>query len=265
MDDKTTEARLALHYASQLLAAVGATQLPPREDFSHTALSWHDGALWTDETPAGYQVGLRFSKLTLEVRGRGTFACVPLAGLELDTALARLTDAIELDYGVLDRPLARPTHELPDHPIGAGAPFPAVDEAALSGWSSWFEHAARHLVSVRSTEAQAGPVYTWPHHFDMATLIALDPAETGESARSIGVGFSPGDGGYPDGYWYVTPWPYPTDLENLPPLPVGVWHVTGWVGAVLTTDDLSEMPDRTAALFLDAAIPAARGLLSRSP
>ena len=62
---------------------------------------------------------------------------------------------------------------------------------------------------------------TWPHHYDSATLILLDPAETGEDARSINVGMSPGDGSYAEPYWYVTPWPPPpekTILEHLPPL-----------------------------------------------
>lgn len=59
--------------------------------------------------------------------------------------------------------------------------------------------------------------------------------------RSVGVGLSPGDSGYPEPYVYVTPWPYPTG--ELPALPWGHWHTEGWTGAVLRGSALVQEPE----------------------
>ena len=95
--------------------------------------------------------------------------------------------------------------------------------------------------------------------------MTLDSAVGAEEARSIGVGFSPGDGSYDQPYFYVTPWPYP-DTEDLPPLAVGAhWHRTGWTGAVLTAERLISVPfaeqQRTAREALDRAVAACSEVL----
>ena len=111
----------------------------------------------------------------------------------------------------------------------------------------------------------ASPVRCWPHHFDVGSLIALDADAEPEEARSIGVGFSPGDGSYDQPYFYVTPWPYP-DTAALPTLEAGAeWHTGGWTGAVLTADRLISAPheDQQAHVkrALQGAIQASRVLL----
>ena len=82
-----------------------------------------------------------------------------------------------------------------------------------------------------------------------------------EEARSVGVGMTPGDGGYPEPYFYVTPWPYPNP-EVLPRLATGSWHTEGWTGAVLTgTEALAgEVEERTRA-FLAEAVEACMATL----
>jgi len=110
-------------------------------------------------------------------------------------------------------------------------------------------------------------VRCWPHHFDIATLIALDPGMNPETARSIGVGLSPGDAGRPHPYFYVTLWPYPKDRE-LPALEGGgVWNTEGWTGAVLETPALlragiGEAQAEQAERFVESAIAACQALLA---
>ena len=97
----------------------------------------------------------------------------------------------------------------------------------------------------------------WPHHFDLATLISL------QGETTVGVGFSPGDGSYPEPYWYVSPWPYP---ENTPEWPLesgGRWHTQGFTAAVLTGSDALQSADQeeAAEAFLRSAIAGSRRLL----
>ncbi|NNE17483.1 MAG: hypothetical protein HKN10_03295, partial [Myxococcales bacterium] len=88
-----------------------------------------------------------------------------------------------------------------------------------------------------------------------------------EEARSIGVGFSPGDGSYDQPYFYVTPWPYP-EASSLPRLTKGAeWHRSGWTGAVLTAERLLSVPpaeqEQTARGALRRAVAASHEVLGR--
>jgi hypothetical protein len=246
------EARLVTHWAAQLVAAPGTTLAERRPDDSHGSLECMDGVLTGVPIAGGRRAALRPATLTLEVLGGGEV--LPLPGQTLASALQWLSQA-------LGAPLDCPDHELPAHPVGQGAPFPPVTPA-LAQLAAWFASAHRVLDAVAAAEPGATPVRCWPHHFDVATLIRLDPAGT----RTVGVGLSPGDGSYPEPYWYVTPWPY-LRPDQLPALPAGRWHTEGWVGAVLGASALApETAGAQVAGFLRAAIPAARdALTSRSP
>jgi hypothetical protein len=108
-------------------------------------------------------------------------------------------------------------------------------------------------------------VRCWPHHFDIATLIQIDPPHLGEGARSIGVGMSPGDASYAEPYWYVTPWPYPSQ-DQLGCLPAGAWNRRGWTGAVLTATEIvreASAGDQTRLIrnFVGAALSRSHALL----
>ena len=129
---------------------------------------------------------------------------------------------------------------------GGGAYEAAIQAAALPEVPIWFDLA--HAVLGGLSEKYAGlepspsPVRCWPHHFDIATLISLD-AGGGEETRSVGVGMTPGDGGYAQPYFYVTPWPYP-GATSLPPLrEPAFWHTEGWAGAVIEGTALIETED----------------------
>ena len=165
--------------------------------------------------------------------------------------------------------LPRRTEEMPDHPVASGAAFDA-DPAALAELARWYGNAALALQEVREGHAGAGAVRVWPHHFDIATLIALDTDADPERARSIGVGMTPGDASYPQPYYYVLPWPTPAS-DELPLLEGGGrWQREGWVGAVLTGEDLvgigataGDQQHQTRA-FLASAVSRSRDLLDHS-
>jgi hypothetical protein len=120
--------------------------------------------------------------------------------------------------------------DFPDHPLAHGAPFESGNETGRKTLAAYFAVTRPLLQGLVTNQAGASPIHIWPHHFDMATLITL--AGEGETAQTIGVGFSPGDGGHDQPYWYITPWPYPNKAA-LPSLAVGTGHTEGWVGAML--------------------------------
>ena len=164
--------------------------------------------------------------------------------------------------------LARPEYDLPHHPVVDGEYFyGGDDDAALPELTRWYHNASALLQRLRADEPHATPVRCWPHHFDIATLIVLDPEIGATKGRSVGVGFSPGDGSYTQPYWYVTPYPNPEDpqLTDLPS--GGHWHTEGWFGAVLTGGRIVEAGDpaaqsRRVSDFVQVAVQTTKGLLA---
>jgi hypothetical protein len=236
------DARVELHWAAQVMAAVGRALIRAVSDDSHTSLEWLPSTrlLAGKATPRQLRIGLRPADLTLVVvDGAGAVGHeLPLAGRKLDEALAWASDRMG---GAVMGP---PPYEMPEHAVARGGAFRGDDPAACAELARWYATADRCLREGAFLQLETGPdhdqpaspVRCWPHHFDIATLITLPPIAPGGGggARSIGVGLSPGDGSYAQPYFYVTPWPYPTDppLAQLPG--GGIWHQTGWFGAVLT-------------------------------
>ncbi|RLB52026.1 MAG: hypothetical protein DRJ42_15785 [Deltaproteobacteria bacterium] len=258
------EARLVVHWLAQLPSAAGASLAPAMDDFSHTSLSWLAeqellaGVVLPDERRAALDVGgLRLLVLAADGTVAGEMA---LRGATLDEARSWLG-------GELGGEVKLPEHELPVHPIGEGAPVPDVATSDLNDLARWFGNAARVLDQVTALHEHAAEVRCWPHHFDIATLISLDPAGAtdAEEARSVGVGMTPGDGGVSVPYFYITPWPYPP-ADQLPKLEGGGhWNTEGWVGALLRGDELhgdaATQRDQVAA-FVTSAVSASLTLLS---
>ena len=263
--DRLSEARLELHWAAQLLSAPGVSLLPAEKDFSHTNLAWDFELGVLSGRPVGsdsLRAGLVFEGLELAVLdGERERSSMRLAGHTLQQGLSWL--GRELAGEGTD--LVLPAHDMPSHRVGEAGVFSDADGPARTELGAWFANAFRLIREAVADEASASPVRCWPHHFDVASLITLDEGADAEEARSVGVGFSPGDGSYDQPYFYVTPWPYP-ETANLPPLAKGAeWHRSGWTGAVLTAERLlSVQPaeqEQTAREALGRAVAASRELL----
>ncbi|MFZ1862730.1 MAG: hypothetical protein WAU39_00795 [Polyangiales bacterium] len=260
-----SDARLQLHWAAQLVSAPGHSLLPAKADYSHTSLEW--------DCPLGVLKGravgseplyaaLAFEGLDLLIVGASRERSLSLSGHTMEEALAWLAQEICSDRTALSLPM----HDMPRHPLAEGAAFSdAGDEEERAELAAWFANATTSIHELLAKEPNASPVRCWPHHFDVASLITLDPGKDAESARSIGVGLSPGDGSYEEPYFYVTPWPYPK-AKDLPPLPAGAkWHTEGWTGAVLTADAVISMSDNeqeeTVWKALHGAVATCRALI----
>ncbi len=265
------EARLELHWAAQIVGAAAGSRISAKDDFSHTNLGWHEelGGLVTHLIDGRLAVGLRFADITLVIvdGGGAVVAEKPLAGVTLEAGMAWLT--AELDTRVGDVvPLVRLAHDMPEHAVGSGGVFgEATDAHVVLG--RWFALAHAQVTGVAKRHGDAATAARcWPHHFDLATLVTVEAHADPEEAKTVGVGMSPGDGGYREPYFYVTPWPRPEG--ELPNLEVGNWHTEGWTGAVLTgtaaiagtgagkTEDVSA----TLASFVEPAVAASLIILT---
>lgn len=93
-------------------------------------------------------------------------------------------------------------------------------------------------------------IQLWPHHFDLAMMWfsgrkvpGYEPENLDWADEQMGFGFSTGDGGIPDPYFYVTAYPWPEAiLQTVLPIPAA-WHSEGWNGAVLLYDALRATPE----------------------
>ena len=269
--ERLSDARRQLHWAAQAASAVGKRLLEHQPDYGEQSFCWSEEArTLTQGTVAGrqpFRSALRLfpPSLLLLDAGSRPLSEMPLDGRTLEEAFRWLEEEIA---GLLGRPLDEPLHRSSNveaHPLGSGSPFSTADAEAFAEMAAWFGNAHRLLTAVAGENPGASAVRCWPHHFDIATLISLDPGGQSETARSIGAGLSPGDTGRPAPYFYVTPWPYPS-TEKLPDLEGGgIWNTEGWIGAVLDAATLlngAGDPAHRAERFLASAVAGCQTLLA---
>lgn len=252
------------------MASAGQTFAEPREDDSHRAMAWDSGlAAFVGVGFAGpypFRLALRPSDLTLLLldRADGVLSVFELPGHSREEAYEWLSVGMATYRGGGLPVIERPEYDLPEHPVGGTAPFTAGQESELATLSALYASASSVLDELFGDMTTASEIRCWPRHFDIATLVTLDPGSGPEDGRAVGVGLAPMGGGYDTWYLYVTPWPSP-EAADLPPLDQGRWHINDWTGAVLTGDEISELPephrgDRIRR-FLAAAFEAARRAL----
>ena len=271
------KARTLAHHAAQWLTKAARANLAALPDDSHSSLGWdgESSALFSQPLSAGgvdVRVGLRLAGLALILkRGDLVLDTYELAGRRdsmvgvwLDSALRAL--GLKAASGVIL------PYTIPSHPVARGSAYGFSGEMeAFDELVRWFEAAADILEEVRGgcVDGQAGAVRCWPHHFDIATVDGFGQAD-GETARSIGIGVSPGDHYYHQPYVYVSPQPR-LKAAGLPPLPPpGHWHTQEFVAAVATGEEIFTLEDRRAGVltFVRAAYDIGRerlGAIAATP
>lgn len=270
--DALVKARNLAHHAVQWPTRAARANLPAAPDDSHSSLDWDAGlgALLSQPlaTKGGaIRIGLGLADLRLMVvRGPAAGATFTLNG-KSDAEAGEWVDASLKAAGLAPASDVKLPYDMPDHAVAKGARYGVgAEAAAIAELARWFGAAADALgeagARLRNIRPGPGPIACWPHHFDIATVIQLE-AGPAESARSIGIGLSPGDEFYAQPYWYVSPSPK-LDASALPPPPVpGHWHTQGFTAAVATGADTLKLGDRRRDLleFIVKAIEIGRGQL----
>lgn len=263
------EARLTAHHAAQWATRAARANLAAAPDDSHSAFAWDDAqrALVSQPLaakPGPLRVGLRIEDLQLLVLRDDAIASQFALDGRANSSIGNWLDAQLAAAGLKPATSVEIPYTIDAHPVAHGAEY-RLSEASKE-LARWYQASAETLDALRAKLAalnpSPSPVRCWPHHFDIATLIALD-AGSGEHARSIGVGVSPGDGSYVQPYAYISPWPYP-DASKLPAAPhPGRWHTEGFVAIVATGEALLSLSDRGPAFlaFVTRAYETARASL----
>lgn len=266
--DTLTDGRIMAHNAAQTAALAALANLEPRSDYSHNSLTWNASSGGFQTNPMESSAGPFLVRVTLAplsmwiVRGGETIANLELNDVSQAHCLSWLDEAL-VEHQL--KPASEATHpfKLPKD-VDAVTEFKSVGlEAELLALSRWYDLASRQLLSFAARNKDItpgpGPVYCWPHHFDIATYVSLDGGGS-EETPGVGVGMSPGDRHYGEPYFYINPWPRP-DNGSLPALPApGHWHKEGFVGAVATASQILTLEDRESGLadFIDEAFAIGR-------
>ncbi len=253
-------ARRSTHQAAQLIADAARANLAPEEDYGHISLDWREAGLnfsWLASRPfaGGPQIALALSppQLNWLAPDGGQFG-FPLEDHPVDAARSWL------DGLLATRGLKPATAVAPDQI----ARFEAAEPVAFAALDGWFSLAADALADFAAAHGDIAPgpspVRCWPHHFDIATYVALEEGDP-ETAKGVGVGLSPGDEHYDQPYLYVTPFPAP-GADAPPPAPEpGAWRTEGFTGIIATGEAIlaADMTERAQlAAYLAGAFAAAR-------
>lgn len=261
-----TEARLETHHAAQWLARATRAYCTPVPDDSHTSLTWDSNAalLVTQNITPTLALGLRFNPLSIVAMNDKANESLSLFDRTEKDIRAWFNDLLkehQLDPSKFDAP---GPYTLPKHPLDSGLAYGLATKESFDELERYFHNATVLFETVKKTQTPTSPVRCWPHHFDIATLISLD-TNVGEHARSIGVGMSPGDDTYTEPYFYISPWPYPSQ-SNLPEVMApAFWHREGFSAVILTGSTILSTNSRTqqenTTLIVNHAITLCHDLL----
>ena len=234
-------AREMAHAAVQLLHRTAVANLQSEPGDEHSNLGWNvDRQAFETHAlnSAGGAAWVCLSPFALGLSG----AALPLEGVSLAQA-----------QSWLDTELKRQNlHPSSPAPLAYALPKTVAkveifqQEDGLRSLAAWYSLASSSLEqfinSLKRLAPGPSPLRCWPHHFDLATYVGLEPGPA-ETARGIGVGLSPGDETYNQPYFYVNPWPH-LEMDKLPmAVPPGRWHVDGFVGSIATGEDILSLDD----------------------
>ncbi len=246
------------HAAVQWPSRAARANLPALPDDSHSDLGWLDAeqALVSQHLDGAQRHQLGFSFATGSLLWLDGGAVVDTYAITSETEAQGWCDDLLSAHGLAPTTQADMPYVL--------EPVQYVElensRAALATLGAWYAEAQKlldGLVAEFGSHAVTPPtVRCWPHHFDLATLFFLD-AGNPETARSVGVGLSPGDDSYAEPYFYCTPWPRPDVLGEAS---AGFrWHTDGFTSLVCQASSIT--PDTNLSGNLTAAVRRAFDLL----
>ncbi len=246
--------REALHAYARVLGDWMTTCRPKRKHWWHASLRPSLNGLTTDVIHAGIDFELELNLREGLLQGQtsiGEQLTEEIHGQPAAELAARIRDFL-IVAGIDDRLAAEKSND-------------NDSEDVFAGYSA--EHAynlARALSSVSAAmesfragiREETSPIQLWPHHFDLAILWlpgekipGQNPEEEEYADKQMNFGFTFGDEGISEPYFYVTAYPLPEVFPSLD-LPTGTtWHTEGFSGAVLLYRSLTQNTDPNGYLL----------------
>lgn len=249
--------RDAWHAYSRILGGWLSASRERRKHWWHISLrpslcGLTTGIVHAGDTSFEMELNLRMGQLNVSTSGgdriqlslHGQSAAEPadrlqefLLGAGLPIELVRAANGGNLDY--------------------RGRSFPAYDAGESVKLAAALDAVYAALAHCRAgIREETSPIGLWPHHFDLAMLWlpggripGQDPADEEQADQQMNFGFTFGDEGIPEPYFYVTIYPLPEDFPATD-LPQDTnWHSEGFTGAVLLYRDWLRQSDPNAYLL----------------
>ena len=230
------ETRDTLAGYARLLRRIRQFNSPPQKHYWHISLRPTASGLNTTPIRSSegiiYELELDLTKHVLKVKtSTGERREVPLLG-QSPKRFKEETLAVLANLGI--------------HPAYGEREFQeempgTYDETAVSTyWNSLIEIDSILKEFRAGFLEETSPVQLWPHHFDLALLWfsgrkvpGQDPNNPDYADEQMNFGFSTGDEGISDPYFYATAYPTPDGWSGSS-LPDGAyWTHEGWTGTVL--------------------------------
>jgi hypothetical protein len=243
--------RRTVHGYVQVLGAIRGALAPHQKQSYHRSL--HVAAAGLTTTPIGYGpltfellLNLAQHRVTLTTNQGGEWHA-PLTGQPVSAFYDQVLGALK-EAGV-SAPVDRQSFISPE----AGV----YDRAAVGRFWSALSQVDAVLRRFRGElREETGAVQLWPHGLDIAFLWfsgrrvpGREQAKPSHADEQMNFGFSTGDGGIPEPYFYATAYPLPAALPSAPLPRDVVWHSQGWNGAVLRYAALVGAPDAEERLL----------------
>lgn len=247
------ETRDTIHQYTRVLGKIRQALAPRQKHWWHASLHATAVGLTTTPIPAGkltFDLSLDFAAHLASLRtSRGDQWDLVLEGQPVSIFCRDTCDALG-DLGI--RPAI-------DHSLFADDAPRTYEDAQVETYWRALSQVDVMLKEFKGTlPGESSPVQLWPHHFDLSLVWfsgrqvpGQEPANEAEADEQMAFGFSTGDAGIPDPYFYITAYPWPAGLLT-ETLPAGAqWHTEGWQGAVLPYETLrsSDKPRRTLLNF----------------
>ena len=240
------QARMQCHQAIQNVAAVGRSFSPVSAGDEYANLEWDAGlqrlvGRWVKaDITFRSSICIKDFEVYLvneNVETISSFAMQGKTQTDVMVWLEHELSSLGADFSKINLNLP---YQIPEYATAKREKFNVSNLNACGELSKLYHNTALLLDKIAASDESIGAIKCWPHHFDIAaTMMRLDSGDP-ETSRQIGIGMSPGDQYYDEPYFYVSPWPYPT--ENLLPIDhLGAhWHQDDWVGAVLPLSSLTK-------------------------
>lgn len=241
------QGREETHRAIQLVGSFPRNFLPYDPSDASASLIWNDqiSGFETQEVK-GIKVGFNLIEQSILLLKDDT----------VNSTISTINETFELTFSTLSSELEKMgfevksfnyelPYELPRAITNRGNPFTRQDVHALKKLVELYSLTNSILSEVFKVVDEASDIRCWPHHYDLATLVTVEAHEDPEKAKSIGFGFSPGDGDYDEPYFYLTPWPYPSANDLYELTTPAFWNTDGWTGGVLKALDVPHDKEKT--------------------
>jgi len=255
--EKFAESRDALHGYSRILGSWTSVCRERRKHWWHASLrpsltGISTGVIYSDRLDFELSLNFRDSLLIVNTAVGEEFRD-RLIGQPISDLFAKIEKFL-LASGLAEDVATAVTHAF----AGDGQTrFPGYSPEEANTMGRVLAAVSASFAAFRNTiREETSPIQLWPHHFDLAMLWLpgekvpdQDPHDEESADKQMNFGFTFGDPGIPEPYFYVTAYPSPEAFAALE-LPAGTeWHNEGFTGAVLKYRRLLQEADPSAYLL----------------